>query len=151
MTTKEEILDYATNTPENTNRNVLNSMLDEYNSGGSGGDSGGGGSGGEAALIVHMVNQNPNTRKAQEPGGALRADPTGTWLDAKGEDIMAALMAGRGIWLEASVEGALEYSPLALAAKNPTENEATSLAFIFSIAGTESYFSGLPNEYPVIG
>lgn len=118
---------------------------------GSGGGGEGGGSGGEAALIVHRVNQNPNTRKAQEPGGALRADPTGTWLDAKGEDIMAALMAGRGVWLEASVEGSLEYSPLALAAKNPTENEATSLAFIFSIAGTESYFSGLPNEYPVIG
>ena len=37
MATKEEILDYATNTPENTNRNVLNSMLDEYNSGGSSG------------------------------------------------------------------------------------------------------------------
>lgn len=30
MATKEEILDYATNTPENTNRNVLNSMLNNY-------------------------------------------------------------------------------------------------------------------------
>lgn len=32
MATKEEILEYTTNTPENTNRNVLSGMLDNYNS-----------------------------------------------------------------------------------------------------------------------
>lgn len=35
--TKEEILDYITSTPENTNRRVLSDMLDEFNSGGGGG------------------------------------------------------------------------------------------------------------------
>ncbi len=34
---KETILDYATRTPENTNRNVLGSMLDQFAKGGSGG------------------------------------------------------------------------------------------------------------------
>ena len=35
MATKEEILNYVDNTPENSNRNVLSGMLDDY--GGSGG------------------------------------------------------------------------------------------------------------------
>lgn len=37
--TKEEILDYILQTPENTNRRVLSDMLDEFSSGGSGGNS----------------------------------------------------------------------------------------------------------------
>lgn len=44
MATKEEILNYVDNTPENSNRNVLSGMLDNY-----------GGSGG--SLIVTMNNR----------------------------------------------------------------------------------------------
>ena len=44
--TKEEILDYVMNTPENTNRMVLSDMLDEFSSGS------GGGGGGSALLIT---------------------------------------------------------------------------------------------------
>ena len=36
--TKEEIIDYVINTPENTNKYVLSSMLDELNSGESSGN-----------------------------------------------------------------------------------------------------------------
>lgn len=43
--TKEEILNYVMDTPENTNRMVLNDMLDEFNSSGSDMN----------ALIVHVV------------------------------------------------------------------------------------------------
>ena len=35
--TKEDILDYVMNTPNNTNRMVLSDMLDEFNSGSGGG------------------------------------------------------------------------------------------------------------------
>jgi hypothetical protein len=44
MATKEEILDYATNTPENTNRNVLSGMLDSY-----------GGSGSSSSAVVDLL------------------------------------------------------------------------------------------------
>lgn len=44
--TKEEILDYVMDTPENTNRMVLSDMLDEFSSGS------GGGGGGSALLIT---------------------------------------------------------------------------------------------------
>ena len=49
--TKEEILDYVVNSPENTNRRVLSDMLDEFNSGSGGG-------GGSSVLIVKITSDN---------------------------------------------------------------------------------------------
>ncbi len=71
MATKEEILDYATNTPENTNRNVLNSMLENC----------GGGSGGFFMVSI-VPDSNPAT------------------LTASYNDIKAAYDAGKVVVLK---------------------------------------------------
>lgn len=50
---KETILDYATKTPENTNRNVLSGMLDSFLSSNSGGGDGG--------CVIYGLSQDPET------------------------------------------------------------------------------------------
>lgn len=50
--TKEKILDYATTTPENTNRNVLSSMLDSF--------SDGSGSGSGITIIEPEIDESEN-------------------------------------------------------------------------------------------
>lgn len=47
--TKEEILDYVMNTPDNTNRAVLSDMLDEFSSGSGGGN---------PTLVVEVTSKN---------------------------------------------------------------------------------------------
>ena len=50
--TKEEILDYITNTPENANRRVLSDMIDEL-------QSGGGGVGGLVVEVEYFTQEDP--------------------------------------------------------------------------------------------
>ncbi len=67
MVTKEEILNYVDNTPENSNRNVLSGMLDNY--------SGGGGSGGASIITCELSvdEEDRSTLTATKTAGELIA------------------------------------------------------------------------------
>lgn len=82
--TKEDILDYVINTPNNTNRMVLSDMLDEFNS-----NSGGGGA---DILVVHL--------NEDEETGNLSIDKTHA-------ELYAAQMAGKPILATSNNYGTL--------------------------------------------
>lgn len=140
MVTKEEILDYTTNTPENTNRNVLSSMLNEYGSGGSG----------EGPLLVNIVYENPSTQTK----GPLRVG-AGPWLDAASLDIFTAAQT-RGVIVhehfdeDVDMPGTDAYSPLSSAMRLET-NGTVTYRFACLVEGAATNFTGAADAYPKRG
>lgn len=77
--TKEEILDYVMNTPENTNRMVLNDMLNEFNSNNDGNTS---------VLIIHIGTEDGHTYAFDKTAGEIIEAMPLTYIVYEDDDAM---------------------------------------------------------------
>ena len=117
--TKEEILDYVMDTPDNTNRRVLSDMLDEFSS-----SNGGGG------MLVVTVSGEPYSRT----------------LDKTYREIAEAVSSGSDVMVHEEYDGGAYYHPMSSFYKY-VDGDVVTYSIFFSDMDWH-FLYGRPDDYP---